>query len=99
MSETKGENIQRIAVFLNGFLGKECLQDLQYPDYLLGDYDEFDEDQKADWFEWTYSQILLDIGMGIGDILGRSFNNVETGLVRRRIILFLNKNGYSYARY
>jgi hypothetical protein len=87
---------ERIARFLDGYLGQEILLDHTYPTHLQGDYEDFDDEKKKEWFEFTFHTLFRDTTQALVDFLHRDFTLAELGLVKRRVVNFLKQSGFEY---
>jgi hypothetical protein len=90
------KNIEPLAEFMNGYLSAETLIDVRYPENLIGDYKDFSDQKKKDWFEFTYHQLLRDVAIAFADYSGRSLSKIEVGLIKRRLMNYLKQLGYDY---
>lgn len=96
----KTPDILVVSKFMDGFLGKESLMDLPYPEALQGDFHELTAAGKAAWVEFTHFWILREAGNELKGILKREIlNQTEVGLVSRRIKNFLDQCGFTYTRF
>ena len=89
-------DIERIARFMDGFIGFEMLDDIPCPDDLQCDYDDLDENGKKRWYEYTFSAVLRDATMQAVGMLGRSLRKVEITLIQRRIENYFMESGIEY---
>lgn len=95
----KQSNMERVAAFMNGFLGKEIFMDISCPAHLQDkDYEDLDEDGKREWYEFTLNEIFRMAAMQVVCVLGRSPSAVELALIKRRIVNFFKQAGIEYEK-
>lgn len=85
---------ERIAAYLNAYLGPESLMDISYPEHLQIPADEMTEAGQDEYVLFTFHHIFGESACALADFLGRGLTAPELGLVRRRVVLFLKKNGF-----
>ena len=90
------QDIQRIALFMNGFLSVENLDSLPCPVPLRCDYQDLDGKGKEEWFVHHFHALFRDAAIEVAGLLGRQLSLVELNLIRRRIINFFKKLGIEY---
>ena len=87
-------NNERVAAFMNGFLGVEMLDDIQYPDSLrVCVYDDLDEEEQNEWYEYTLNAVFKDAAFQAIGAFGRELSTVELNLIKRRIVNFFIQTG------
>jgi hypothetical protein len=93
----KKSDIERVAHFMNGFLGIEMLEDIPYPKHLrICLYDELTNEEKKEWYEYTFGAVLKDATFQVAGFLGRALRAVEINLIKRRIADPFKKAGIEY---
>jgi hypothetical protein len=85
---------EKIAWFINDFLGQETLLDIPYPECLQGDPGDFNQEEREYFLSFTYFSIFQDSVDAVSGILARDLFQWELGLISRKLIIFLKKNGY-----
>jgi hypothetical protein len=87
--------VERLARFLDGFLAVELLESIPCPKHLQKDYDDFDEDEKKEWYEFTFHEVFRETGREATatGFLGRQLSLVELNLIKRRIVNFFDAAG------
>lgn len=96
MASSKASGIERVAKFMDGFIGFEMLEDIPCPNDLQCDYDDLDAEGKQRWYEYTYSEVLRDASMQASGMLGRGLSNPEISLIQRRVSNYFIENGIEY---
>ena len=91
-------DLQRLARFMDNFLSIETLDDIPCPEHLKCDYDDLDEDNKKEWYEFTFHELFRIAAMESFGFLRREPNVVELGLIKRRIVNFFKTLGIEYER-
>lgn len=95
----KQSNLERVAAFMNGFLGVEMLDDIQYPDTLrVCDYDDLDEDEQKEWYEYTLNAVFRDATFQAIGALRRELSTVELNLIKRRIVNYFKQSGIEFEK-
>lgn len=89
-------DLERLARFLDGFLSYETLDDIPCPENLKKDYDDLDEDEKKEWYEFTFHELFRIVAMESFSLLTREPTLVELGLIKRRIVNFFKSFGIEY---
>ena|SRR5665213_1304478 len=89
----KPSDIERIAHFMNGFIGFEMLEDIPCPDHLQTAYEDLDAEGKKQWYEYTLNEVFRIAAMEAVCVLGREPNVVELGLIKRRIMNYFTESG------
>ena len=94
----KKSDPERIAQFMTGFLGVEMLYDIPCPEKFTCDYEDMTPDEQNEWFEYTFLEVFKDAAYQAVGLLGRELKVVELNLIRRRILNYLNDNGFEYGK-
>jgi len=94
----KSSDIERVALFMTGYLGVEMLYDIPCPEKFTADFEDMTPDQQMEWFEYTFLEIFKDAANQVVGLLGRELKVVELNLIRRRIINYLNASGFEYEK-
>jgi len=93
----KKSDLERIAHFMNGFLGIEMFYDIPCPKKFEDlEYEDMDEDEQKEWYEYTFHAVFKDAAFQVVGLLGRELKAVEINLIKRRIVDFLKKAGIEY---
>ena len=94
----KPSDLERIAHFLNGYLGPELLKDIDYPKHLEKDYGDMTLEEQYELFEFTFNDLFRDSAMFIVDHMHRALSIVELNLIKRRILNYLKDKGMKYKK-
>ncbi len=94
----KKSDIERIAHFMNGFLGPELLMDYPWPKRLHKPYQDFTLAEQTEWFEIAFNMIFRDAKMEVGGLLGRELKVVEINLIKRRILDYFQELRIEYEK-
>ena len=89
-------DLERLAHFLNGFLGPELLENIPIPKHLVGDYHDFDDGRKKEWFEWAFHEVFGEAGREAAGFLNRKLGVVELNLIKRRVLNYFEQKGIKY---
>lgn len=93
----KKSDLERIAHFMNGFLGVEMLYDIPcLKKFENKKYDDLDKDEQNEWFEYTFAAVFRDASQGTAGHLGRPLKVVELNLIKRRLINFFFKTNIEF---
>lgn len=88
---------ERIALFLNDFLGKESIMDIQYPTHLEKPYEEMTTAEREDFFSETFRFVFMETSQAVSWFMRRPLAVFELGLIRRRIVILLKSLGFQYS--
>ena len=92
----KKSDLERIAHFMNGYLGRELLMDISYSEILQGDYRDLSDELKKEWFAFTAHELFKESTFQIVGILARQLKPVESNLIKRRIADYLISIGIEF---
>lgn len=92
----KQPDMVRIAKFLNGFLHRDLLLDIDFPKKFQKDYAELSAGDKNEFFEVVFHDLFGDAAMQAAGFVGRELKVVELNLIKRRIVNFLKQSGFEY---
>jgi len=87
-------NYGEVGLVLDTFLRPELLSDIVYPTELEGDYQDFDEALRREWYHYTYHALLAKVGMYVSDALNRQLISKEVKFISGRIEAFLKTEGF-----
>ena len=68
-ADSNKTDIELIAHFMNGFLGKELLADIDIPKHLHKKYENMTPDEMDELFEFAFQEIFKEAGIYIADHL------------------------------
>ena len=80
-------------MFLNYYLTRETLEEIQTPNHLAKDYDDMTGEERKEFYEYCFHKLLGMAGLEICKMLGRRLRIVELNLVKRRILDFFKQAG------
>jgi|GEM_PF-6842574 len=89
----KNTDGERLAAFLDGYLSLESVENIPAPEGLECDFGDMADQQKKEWFAYTYHELFGVAALEIAGLFGRSLKAWELGLISRRVVLFLQKIG------
>ena len=85
-----------IARFLDGYLHRELLMDITAPDKSNQNYSELTDEEQEEFFEYVFHVLHGEAFRDVQGHIGRSLSNPEDGLIKKRIVLFMAKQGFNY---
>lgn len=94
--QNKKTDIERIADFMSAYLGGDIGINVEYPPHLRKDYDYLNDKEKKEWQEITFQAFFRYAVAATVEFVQRGLTEAEAGLVRRKIVIFLNQAGYEY---
>ncbi len=89
---------ERIAHFLNGYLGNDLLDAIVIPINLAKNYKEMTTEEQDELFEFVFHDIFKESAMYIADEMKRELRVVELNLIKRRVMDFLKQSGMKYKK-
>ena len=84
----------KISLFLNGFLTPDALLDIDYPDSLEGDYQDFDPEKREQWYSFTFQRLFGECGTYAADYMGRQLSKAECLFVADKAEAYMRGKGY-----
>jgi hypothetical protein len=94
--KSKRPSYVAIAGFLDGYLHRELLMDITAPDKFNKNYSELTDEEQEEFFEYVFHILHGEAFRNVQDYIGRSLSNTEDALIKKRIVLFLMKQGFNY---
>ena len=94
----KKSDIERIAHFMNGFLGPELLMDYPWPKRLHKPYQDLTPAEQTEWFELAFNMVFRDARLEVASLLGRELKEVEINLIKRRILDYFQELRIEYEK-
>jgi hypothetical protein len=84
-----------IAQFLNGYLHRELLMDITAPDKFNKNYSKLTNEEQEEFFEYVFHILHGEAFRDVQGHIGRSLSNTEDALIKKRIFLFMTKQGFN----